>query len=388
MYILHLDLGRTMRGGQWQVFYLARHQQKEGRYLPVVACPAKSPLLAKLNKIGVETIALPSDKQWNLLTFLRLSLAQHKNKFSIIHTHDSRAASLGAMCHRLWGKKTLLVHTRRVSYPVKGLSLNKYKCADVIAAVSQDTADTLHSCGLPVEQLCVIHSGIDLTRYTPKQPPALTPAALAQHSPNDSTGLAGSTSFTGSANSPGSDERFVFVVVGALTPQKGHSVLIKAMSFLKHNHDLPPWEVRIIGDGPLFNDILHEAQALGVDGQLCLLGRQDASKLLPFCDAMIVPSIDGEGSSGTIKEAWGVGLPLICSDLKANLELAEHNKTALVFTCGIERDLASNMDRLIRDKALQQKLVAAGNEQVLNYTAEKMSESYTRLYDRILSFKS
>ena len=362
MYVLHLDLGRTMRGGQWQVFYLARHQQKEGRYLPVVACPANSPLLSRLNEIGVKTIALPSCKQWNLLTVLRLSLAQRKMKFAIIHTHDARAASLGAMCQRLWRKKPLLVHTRRVSYPVKGLSLKKYKCADVIAAVSKDTADTLQLCGLPAEQLCVIHSGIDLSRYTPKQPSA--------------------------SSLPVEDERFVFVVVGALTPQKGHSVLIKAMSFLKHQHDLPPWEVRVIGDGPLFNDILHEAQALGVDGQLSLLGRQDASKLLPFCDAMIVPSIDGEGSSGTIKEAWGVGLPLICSNLKANLELAEHNKNALVFMCGTERDLASNMDRLIRDKTLQEKLVAGGNEQVLNYTAEKMSEAYTRLYDRILSFKN
>jgi Glycosyltransferase len=138
---------------------------------------------------------------------------------------------------------------------------------------------THYNCGLPAEQLCVIHSGIDLSRYTPKQ------------------------TFTEVAKQE--DERFVFVVVGALTPQKGHSVLIKAMSFLKHNHDLPPWEVRVIGDGPLFNNILHEAKALGVEGHLALLGRQDASKLLPFCDAMIVPSVDGEGSSGTIKEAWG-----------------------------------------------------------------------------------
>ena len=349
-----------MRGGQWQVFYLARHQKNEGSYTPIVACPASSPLLAKLNEIGVETIALPSGKQWNLLSFLRLSLAQYKKKFAIIHTHDARAASLGAMCKRLWGKKPFLVHTRRVSYPVKGMSLNKYKYADVIAAVSKDTADTLQQCGLPAEQLCVIHSGIDLSRYTPKQ------------------------TFTEVAKQ--GDERFVFVVVGALTPQKGHSVLIKAMSFLKHNHDLPPWEVRVIGDGPLFNNILHEAKALGVEGHLALLGRQDASKLLPFCDAMIVPSVDGEGSSGTIKEAWGVGLPLICSNLKANLELADHNKNALVFSCGVERDLASNMEMLIKDKSLQKTLVAGGNEQVLNFTAEKMSESYTKLYNRILNF--
>jgi hypothetical protein len=57
-----------------------------------------------------------------------------------------------------------------------------------------------------------------------------------------------------------------------------------------------------------------------------------------------------------------------------------------VFSCGVERDLASNMEMLIKDKSLQKTLVAGGNEQVLNFTAEKMSESYTKLYNRILNF--
>lgn len=354
MYVLHLDLGRNMRGGQWQVFYLARYQAAEAKYTPVVACPHNSPLLTKLQEIGVETISLPGSKQWNPISLLKLIWAQRKKKFSIIHTHDARGAALGAYCRKLWGSKVKLVHTRRVSYAVKASSLGKYKLADAVVGVSRDTADNLNQCGLDNNQLCVIHSGIDLSRYTPKV--------------------------------PNGNDRFVFAVVGALTPQKGHSVLIKAMGQLKHKQGLPPWEVRVIGDGQLFDEILNTAIELGVDSHLALLGRQDASKILPSCDCMVVPSVDGEGSSGTIKEAWAVELPLICSSLPANLELAQNNINALVFITGEEQDLAACMERVIRDEELRKALVSEGKKSVAGYTSDIMAAAYTKLYDRLLSF--
>ena len=346
-----------MRGGQWQVFYLARFQAGDGEYTPVVACLKGSPLAKKLTAEGIEIVPLGSNKQWNLITLLRLAAANRRHKFKFIHTHDARAASLGAILRKLWGTGVKLVHTRRVSYPVKGRSLAKYKLADAVVGVSHDTANSLRLSGLAPEQLCVIHSGIDLSRYTPR-----TAQEVQKH------------------------ERFIFAMVGALTPQKGHSVLIKAMALLKEYTDMPPWEVRVVGDGPLFGEILAEAKSLEVDIHLSLLGRQDAAKILPQCDAMLVPSVDGEGSSGTVKEAWAVGLPLICSSLAANLELVENEHNGLVFICGLERDLAEAMRRVALDPSLGATLVAAGRESVLHYTADKMAASYNRLYDRLLSF--
>lgn len=352
--VLHIDLGRQMRGGQWQVFYLARFQRQEGRYTPVVACPKASPLAGKLREIDVEVVELASMPHWNPFSFIKLLCAWRKHKFSIVHTHDAKAAACGAMFKRFLGKKICLVHTRRVSYPVKKASISKYKAADAVVAVSQDTANSLRNSGIPAAQLCVIHSGIDLARYVPRIPQ--------------------------------DRERFIFLVVGALTPQKGHTVLIKAMKHLMETEDMPPWEVRAIGDGPLFNSILAEAKALKVDSRLSLLGRQDASKIMPFCDVMVVPSVDGEGSSGTVKEAWAVGLPLICSSLAANLELVNNERNGLVFTSGQDEALADAMRRLALDPALCASLAESGRESVQQYTADKMASSYTRLYNRILHF--
>ena len=91
--VLHIDLGSHMRGGQWQVFYLARFQRQEGRYTPVVACPKGSPLAGKLKEIDVEVVELAAMPHWNPLSFIKLLCAWRKHKFSIIHTHDAKAAA-------------------------------------------------------------------------------------------------------------------------------------------------------------------------------------------------------------------------------------------------------------------------------------------------------
>lgn len=359
MYVLHIDTGQSMHGGQWQVYYLVLRQAKEGFFTPVVACPAGSALEAKLQAAGIETIALSGSKQWNPVNLLKILRSHLKKKFTLVHTHDGRAASLGAFLHTLRLRQPKLLHTRRVAFPLRKRALGKYKRADLVVAVSNHTASVLKSCGLPPEKLLTIHSGIDLSRYAPKAPRA--------------------------------DSRFAFVAVGALTPQKGHALIINAMAQLKEIIAQDPysnwaeWEVRIIGEGPMFNELLALATKLEVADKLALLGQQDASKILPFCDCMLVPSLLSEGSNGTIKEAWAVGLPLICSDLEANLELALPEKNALFFASGNAAELAHNMARLLQDSALQKHLVAEGKLAVQNVTADRMAEAYTAVYKQLLN---
>ena len=357
MKILHIDLGNDMRGGQWQVLYLTSFLSRHSEFPPVVACPKNAPLGQKLRDHGIEVIDLPSAGRWNPISITRLLWARRKQRFALIHTHDARSAALGAMLRRLWGKQVKLIHTRRVSYPVKRSSLGKYRLADRIVGVSQDIVNSLVYCGLPEEKLQAIHSGIDLSRYTCRQPGA------AQH--------------------------FVFAMVGAFTPQKGHNVLLKAMALLNERGSLrtalPPWEVRMIGSGPLFESVLAKARELGVDAHLAMLGQQDAGKILPYCDAMLVPSVDGEGSSGAIKEAWAVGLPLICSDLPANLELAIPENNCLTFASGQEAALAEAMHRLLLNPGLCERLVNGGKASVTRFTAEKMAAAYVSLYQELLT---
>lgn len=356
MDVLLLDLGLELRGGQRQVYYLARALARspewQNDFSPLVVCPKGSALAKLLAEEELPFLALPGRSPANPLLLFVLERALRRcmaNGVPIIHTHDAHAATVGAFFKTLHGNRLKLIHSRRVSYPLRsGMRLRKYLRADAVAGVSEEISKGMQEAGLFAEKIHTVHSGIDPERYLPRK---------KRH-----------------------DGRFVFLSVGAFTPQKGYTILIQAMSVLREMEDLPPWEVRIVGDGPLFQSILEEAQELNVHPRLALLGRQDSRMVLPSCDALIVPSMDGEGSSGAIKEGWVTGVPVICSALPSNMELVKDKSNGLATPVGNPLALAAAMARCMNEPALCLRLATNGAKSVLAYTDKHMTRSYAEIY--------
>lgn len=352
MHVLLVDLGRELRGGQIQVFYLARALTQQDDMEPVVACPRGSALARLLEQEDIPLLPLPGCGSFSPLVLFSVERALRRHAFSIIHTHDANAASLGWLCKTMHKEKVRLVHSRRVSYPLHdGMRLKKYLLADAIVGVSAEISSVVERAGVPAEKISTIHSGIDPTRYCPQIPRG--------------------------------DGRFVFLSIGALTPQKGYSVLLQAMSVLKEMEDVPPWEVRIVGEGPLFSALLDEAVSLGVESRLALLGRQDGRIILPDCDVLVVPSVDGEGSSAAIKEGWVTGLPVICSALPSNTELVRDKIDGLVTPTGNPLALAAAMTRCMMEAPLRARLTAQGHARVEQFTDRVMALAYADLYRKL-----
>lgn len=352
MHVLLVDLGHELRGGQIQVFYLARALTQQDDIEPVVACPRGSALALLLEREGIPLLPLPGRGPFNPLVFLSVERALRRHAFSIIHTHDANAASLGWFCKALHKEKVRLVHSRRVSYPLhSGMRLKKYLLADAIVGVSAEISSVVEQAGVPAEKISTIHSGIDPTRYQPQI--------------------------------PRNDGRIVFLSIGALTPQKGYSVLLQAMSVLKEMEDVPPWEVRIVGEGPLFTPLLEEAVSLGVESRLALLGRQDGRNILPDCDVLVAPSVDGEGSSAAIKEGWVTGLPVICSALPSNTELVRDKVDGLVAPTGNPLALAAAMARCMMEAPLRARLSRQGRARAEQFTDRVMALAYAALYRKL-----
>jgi glycosyltransferase involved in cell wall biosynthesis len=337
--VTHLDLGFEFRGGQRQVLYLAAEQGGEGR--PVrVAAPAGSPILARASAQGLETLALPGRRDFdprNLLTLGRALAASE-----ILHTHDARAASLGALL-RLVRPATPLVHTRRVSYPLgRGWSSLKYRLADLVACVSREVEDAVRLAG--VTRTVVIPSVILLERYAPR--------------------------LRGNAGRLG--------VIGALSPQKGHRQFFEALALMGH---VP--EVWVVGAGALEAELKSLCDGLGIAGHVVWKGEVESPQVLPLLDVLVVPSAHGEGSSGVVKEAWAAAVPVVCSDLPANLELVRDGENGLVFTNGDPDDLARRLEELRADAGLARRLVDAGRVEALSYAAPGMRKAYDRAYETI-----
>ncbi|WP_027361909.1 glycosyltransferase family 4 protein [Halodesulfovibrio aestuarii] len=354
MHILLLDLGKEMRGGQWQVFYLARALARSQEFTVTIAAPAKAPLLTHAAEVeGVTLLPLFGSGDWNPLNIYKLRRAVTKHGAQVIHTNCAKSASLGGIIKKMCGDAFRLIHTRRVSYPLKnGWSSKKYLLADAVVGVSQEISDTMMESAplLDRRKVSTIHSGIDASRYQAKK--------------------------------DRNDSRMIIGMIGALTEQKGHVVLVKALGELAKCKDIPVWEARVVGDGPLFGEIKELAEELEISSHLALLGRQDAREQLPYFDILAVPSVNGEGSSGVIKEGWVGQLPVVASDLPSNLELVEDQKSGLTFPNHDHEKLAQLLHDLMLDEKLRASLVEGGNKRVQDFTDMRMAASYMELYKR------
>jgi glycosyltransferase involved in cell wall biosynthesis len=147
MRILHLDAGREMRGGQWQVLRLIEGLAAAGVESTLLA-RQDAPLYTAARKLGwrVEPLSI---------TRALRCLRGH----TLIHAHDARSHSLGAF---LVGRP--LVVSRRVAFPVgsDAVSLWKYGRARRYLAVSEFVMKVLIRGGVPEEKISVVYDGVPI----------------------------------------------------------------------------------------------------------------------------------------------------------------------------------------------------------------------------------
>ena len=127
-----------------------------------------------------------------------------------------------------------------------------------------------------------------------------------------------------------------FLFIGRLVEEKGIEVLLRATKIL-------PFNLTIIGDGPLRNLVADAARA---NANIHYLGFQDktsVAKHLKKCKALIFPSIWYEGLPLAILEAFSTGTLVIASKLGAMAEIIQDGINGLLFDAGDEVVLANKI---------------------------------------------
>src|SRR5271165_3450859 len=99
MRILHLDSGREMRGGQWQVLYLL-----EG-------LDAECTLLARE---GAPLFCAARERGWRVEPLGAVRVAALSRHHDLIHAHDARSHTLAALV-----PGARLIVSRRVAFPIQ-----------------------------------------------------------------------------------------------------------------------------------------------------------------------------------------------------------------------------------------------------------------------------
>lgn len=156
-----------MRGGQWQALRLHRGLVERGHESLLLAREG-SPLLA-----AAREEKLPC----GVLRPLRLS-----SGFDLVHAHDARSHTLGALFVRV-----PLVVSRRVAFPVRDAPLSrwKYRRASLFLAVSRYVAEQLMNAGVEERRVAVVYDGVPVPAEA-----ANGEAILAPHTLDPSKGMA------------------------------------------------------------------------------------------------------------------------------------------------------------------------------------------------------
>lgn len=144
MRILHLDSGREMRGGQWQVLRLIEGLSAAGIESVLLACDG-SPLYEQVLARGWQV------RPWGFLE--AVASASHCD---LIHAHDARSHNLAVIAKM--GRP--LVVARRVAFPVR--LRWKYGLAARYIAVSEHVKDVLIAGRVPADKISVIYDGVPL----------------------------------------------------------------------------------------------------------------------------------------------------------------------------------------------------------------------------------
>ncbi len=179
---------------------------------------------------------------------------------------------------------------------------------------------------------------------------------------------------------------FRVLLVGRVSPEKGHGVLLDALHLLRERGR--NCMVELVGDGPFLPEVRARAAALGLDHHLDVRGElppSEVAKRLGEADAFCLPSF-AEGLPISIMEAMAVGVPVISTLISGIPELAENDVTALTVPAGNAEALAAAIERLIAEPELAARLAAAARAEVeRGYRAERNVAELAQLFAGVTS---
>lgn len=164
----------------------------------------------------------------------------------------------------------------------------------------------------------------------------------------------------GQKAAPWQEGRFVFGMDASLMPHSGALLLVRAMSALWQHEDIPPWEARMFGGGPRFEEIMEEAEKLGVLPRLALLADQPLPVVAPLCHVWLAPGTAPDEMPQTLWAGFAAGLPVICADSAPHKARVFDAGAVLSVPPDNPQSMARAMLSMLRDADLRQNKAGAG----------------------------
>lgn len=365
MRILHIDTELSWRGGENQIRLLIENAQNPDWEWHLAAPPGSQAI--ERMKASAKTLAVPMRGLAQISAARKIAAYCRQNEIQLIDCQSSRAHQLGLMVKFLLPRLKLVVH-RRVDYPPGNSWLNRKKYInpriDRYVAISSAIAAILERYGVPKKQIGVVRSAVD-------------PSAFANVDPDAARD--GLTQELGIQKNPP-----IIGNVAYLTEQKGHETLIRALAILKNKGI--PFFAFIAGDGELREKSEKLAATLELGpSELRFLGiRKDVPRLLAASDIFALSSND-EGLGTSLLDAVHSGCCLVATAVGGIPEIVQHERTGLTAKVRDPEGFAEQLERVLSDKALRQRLTMnAQNFVNEEFSLKKMVEGNLENYRQLI----
>ena len=344
--ICHINLAKGFRGGERQTQLLISELARLGwtQRLIVRKMSALPERVADVDRLQVVEVSSNA-----------VAAGYAARGCQLVHAHEARAIYAGLVGR--WLYRIPYIATRRVTNPFSSSPLRDmaYRLAACIAVLSRAIAESVQK------------------KY---------PEIVCEVIPSANAGFA-----RDSVRNDALFERYhgktVVGHIGALVyAHKGQNHIIDVAKSWRERH--PEVIFLLVGSGEDEAELTAMATGLSnveLTGQVSNVG--DYFELF---DIFVLPSLM-EGLGSVLLDAMCFGLPIVASDVGGIPDIIEDGVNGLLVEPGNSDQLGMALERLLNDKALQDKMRAESLAKADNYSAEAMAASYDKLYRRLLNIQ-
>ena len=295
-------------------------------------------------------------------------LWRRRREYDILHVHGlNYHAAVAVLAARWFHRKTVVklansgqasdIHKMRIGQqlPLSRFLLPLALQSDRFIATNREIVQELIADGVPADRITQLPNGVETDSI---------PAKVSY----------------------GLHDTVRLIFVGRLHQQKGLDVLFAAFQQLLKKYPSLNLRLQLLGDGPLRENLLALAKQLEIASHVEFVGMtEQVFDYLQQADIFILPS-RSEGQSNALLEAMSCGLPVIVSDIPANLEVIENEKNGLTFRAGNSDALANTATSVLDSAELRERLGRAARQTIeRHYSLDATAECYISLYKDLLT---
>ena len=347
-------------GAELHILNLSDQLNKRG-YDVTVACRPGHWVEERAQQMGLQTLPITVKWQGDWQDFGHLRRFLRERKTDVVHVHWSRDVMVSGFAATL-EHIPVRVMSRHMPYPFKsrlGTALYSRYLFTKIVAISNSVRETMISCGVAGNKIEVIHHGTNIE--------AFAKTTIERKVVREALGIP--------------DDCVAVGIVGRIAPEKGHAVLLDALSKLGDRY---PLRLVVVGSGPDEAEMRQKIEKLGLTEKVVFTGfRDDVNNVIAALDIVTVPSTWNEPCSAVIQQGMALSKPVIGTLTGGSPEMILDGETGLLVPPFDSDALAGAVETLARDAFLRKRLGTAGRERVeSHFSLQIMTDKIEALYQR------